>query len=92
MPNNPVINTDMRTLLAVIAGVAAGVAAWVSLKGDVAEHSKQLAVIQGTVSVDHDNLVRSMSVMENMDKKLDYISGARRERPPAGTPTTPGSP
>lgn len=93
MNENTPIKTDVRTLLAVIAAVAAGVWAWQSVKGEVASHTEQLQAIQQTVRADHDaimvqgTLISQQSiVLERMDKKLDYLSGASRVRPPATTP------
>lgn len=88
------VKTDARTLIAVITSAvlitAAGAMAWASVKGDIADHSKQLVTIQTTMGADHDQGVKHTAQIENitktlerMDKKLDYLTGARNERPPA---------
>jgi hypothetical protein len=93
MNENTPIKTDVRTLLAVIVAVAAGVWAWASVKGEVASHTEQLQSIQHTVKADHDaimiqgTLIQQQGfVLDKMDKKLDFITGASRTRPPANTP------
>lgn len=81
MNENTPIKTDVRTLLAVIAAVAAGVWAWANVKGEVASHTDQLQAIQQTVRADHDaiigqgTLIQQQGVLlERMDKKLDRIT------------------
>ena len=75
-----VFSTDMKTVLAVIAGIAGGVWAWSDLKANVADHSRQLTVIQATLGADHDvlkvqgaNLDSQSRLLERMDKKLDSL-------------------
>ncbi len=96
MNDKTAISTDVRTILTIIAGVAAGVWAWASLKADVADHSRQLTVIQSTLGADHDLIKVQGSVLdgqsrllERMDRKLDYATGASNVRP---APSTHGSP
>ena len=55
------------------------------------DHSKQLTTIQTTLGADHDQLkVQGTMIegvgkaMEKMDRKLDYLTGARSIRPSAG--------
>ncbi len=93
MNENTPIKTDVRTLLAVIAAVAGGVWAWQSVKGEVAAHTEQLQAIQTVVRADHDAIMvqgtilqQTGFVIEKMDKKLDYLTGATRTRPPATIP------
>jgi len=95
MTEKTTISTDMKTLGAIIVAVATGVWAWANLKADVADHSRQLTVIQSTLGSDHDalrvqgTLLDGQSrLLEKMDRKLDYVTGASRTRPSA----TPGSP
>ncbi len=93
MNENTPIKTDAKTLLAVLAAVAGGVWAWKEVKGEVAAHTEQLQAIQGVVKADHDALMvqgsllqQQGSLLEKMDRKLDYVSGASRTRPPATIP------
>ena len=88
------IKTDVRTLLAIVVSVAAGVWAWASVKSEVAGHTEQLQAIQSTVRADHDaimvqgTLIQQQGfILEKMDKKIDYLTGASRTRP-AATPSS----
>ena len=96
MNEKTVISTDMKSILAILAAVAGGVWAWSSLKADVADHSRQLTVIQATLGADHDQLkvqgtiLDSQSrLLERMDRKLDYATGASSIRPAPSTHGTP---
>ncbi len=87
------IRTDAKTILAIVTATAAGVWAWQSVRGEVAAHTEQLQAIQGVVKADHDALMvqgsllqQQGSLLEKMDRKLDYVSGASRTRPPATIP------
>lgn len=88
MNENTPIKTDVRTLIAVIVSVGAGVWAWASVKGEVSAHTEQLQAIQHTVRADHDAIMvqgtliqQTGLVIEKMDHKLDYLTGASRTRP-----------
>lgn len=86
------IRTDARTI-SLIVGTAialtfAGAVAWASVKADVAEHTQQLVRVQSTLGADHDESTKHTAqiaaiekTLEKMDKKLDYLTGARTDRP-----------
>ncbi len=84
MNDKTIISTDMKSILAVLAAVAGGVWAWANLKADVADHSRQLTVIQTTVGADHDQLRVQGTILdgqsrllERMDRKLDSLHTTR---------------
>jgi len=86
------IRTDLKTIGAIIFATAAGVWAWASVKSEVAGHTEQLQAIQATVRADHDAITIQSTLIsqqgllvEKMDKKLDFLTGATRVRPPATT-------
>lgn len=88
------IKTDVRTLLAIVVSVAAGVWAWASVKSEVSAHTEQLKSVQATISADHDAIMvqgtliqQQGNLLEKMDKKLDYVTGASRTRPAATPPS-----
>ena len=79
------VKLSLKTLGGIIGGVSLGVAAWYSLKADVAAHSAQLSIIQTTLGDDHDQmkvqgtLIQQQGLLlERMDRKLDYISRPTR--------------
>lgn len=91
------INMSVKTFLAVLGALAVGVTAWVLLKSEVSSHTKQLEAISLTVGADHDQLKvqgaildQQSRLLEKMDRKLDYVTGASRTRPAASS--NPGSP
>ncbi len=93
MTENTQIKTDAKTLLVIITAVAAGVWAWQSVRGEVASHTEQLQAIQSVVKSDHDAIMiqgsllqQQGNLLERMDRKLDYATGASRTRPAATTP------
>jgi len=89
------IKTDVKTVLAIIAAVAAGVWAWSGVKSEISSHTEQLQAIQSTVRADHDaimiqsTLVQQQGfILEKMDKKIDFLTGATRVRPTSGGPAS----
>lgn len=94
MKENTPIKTDVKSVLLLIGAVAAGVWAWSSVKAEVASHTEQLQSIQHTVSADHDAIVMQGTlinqqgvILEKMDRKIDFLTGASRTRPPATPPS-----
>ncbi len=84
-----------HTLISIIAGVVAAVVGWTALKSDSQKHTEGIemlqsrqAVVEKTLIDQHDTLLLLGQQMTNADKKLDFLTGARRERPPAGSSTT----
>lgn len=74
------VRLSIKTLMAIIGAVAIGVAAWYSLKADVASHNAQLAAIQAMQAGDHDalkvqgTLIHQQGlVLERIERKLDNI-------------------
>jgi len=94
MKDDSPIRTDVKTLIGIIVAVSAGVWAWANVKAEVASHTSHLQAIQSTITVDHDQLkVQGVLIqqqgflLERMDKKLDYVTGASRTRPAATPPS-----
>lgn len=84
------VNIDMRTLWGVLTFVA--IAAFVGAKVYIGQgnHDERLTAIEKTISSDHDIGVKHTSQIEavtkaldTIDKKLDYLTGARGFRPTA---------
>lgn len=71
------MDTNWKTIVIVIGAVisltAAAVLGWASLKRDVADHSTELAVIQKSISADHDLGVAHTAQIEGLAKTLDRI-------------------
>lgn len=76
--------TNWKTLIIVIGFAvtltATAVAGWLSVKGDIADHAKQLAAVQKTVSEDHDigvahtaQITSIATVVDRIEHKLDRI-------------------
>lgn len=85
------VRTDLKTIGIILAAVVAATAAITGLKSSNAGQGEKLAEAAAIVRADHDIVVTHTSQIEQlskaldrMDRKLDYLTGARSERPPAG--------
>lgn len=80
-------------------GATIVVVVWVSsVKRDLADHATALATMQATLSADHDIGVTHTAQIQSlaatlgkMDHKLDYLTGARKDRPEGGSTDPAGS-
>ena len=79
------LKLSLKTLGGIITIVAAIVAAWYSLKIEVAAHSAQLTTIQTTLGDDHDQmkvqgtLIQQQGILlERIDRKIDYLARPAR--------------
>jgi hypothetical protein len=94
------IRMTLKNFLWTLGVTAVCVTAWVTLRRDVVSQGEQIRAIAETVSADHEQLrVQGNAIqqqgfileqhgklLERMDQKLDYVTGATRTRPPAGSP------
>ncbi len=93
-PREVSISEDMplrftvKTIFTIIGFVLVLAASWFNIKADVSDHSAKLTVIQAVIGADHDQLQKQSAILETqgrllerMDDKLDYVTGARRTRP-----------
>lgn len=81
------LNMTVRTLLAIVGGVAVSAAAYANLQGQLSslKESSALAAartsaIEGQQRIEHDVILR-------LDAKIDFLVGGRKGNPPpAGQP------
>lgn len=91
------LKMKQSTLIKIILGVAAGITAWLTLKSDVADNTKVIsqlvahqAIVDQGMNEQRTTLLLMNQVVTKIDEKVDYLTGARRSRPPA-TPPTPAT-
>lgn len=89
------LKMSVKTLLGILGVVLIAAASWFNIKADVSSHSTQLQAISTTVGADHDQLKvqgtlieQQSRILERMDRKIDFLTGASRVRPSA-TPSQP---
>lgn len=87
------IRTTNKTFIAIIVATislsAAGVAGWMSVKGDNTTHTAQIAVLEQTLHKDHDTSVMHTVQIEGIAKTLERIEKKiDRIRMPAEVTTT----
>lgn len=84
------VTTNLKLLIALIAGLvsltAGGAIAYASITHTIEDHTRQLVI----ATSDHDKIIDNSSqiksiqeTLNRMDRKLDYLTGARAQRPPA---------
>ncbi len=86
------IRTDLKTIVLVLLSVTGAAVAVGMFRANTAGQGEKLGDTAAIVRADHDTVVTHTAqidqltkALDRMDKKLDYLTGARAERPPAGT-------
>lgn len=90
--------TQVLIWIFIITATFAAGAAWHSLESDSATHTLGIATLSAhqavqdvTLQAQHDTLLTLVFTMQNVEKKIDYLTGASRHLPPVQPTASLGS-
>lgn len=72
------IQTDFKTIFIVLGAFGAGIIGWVTVRNDIADHTKQLTTMQQAIKSDHDLLTAVHTSQKEQKDLLEILVYGRK--------------